>query len=464
MADIARSEILPELQSLPGVAGADLAGGLEDRLVVTLDPAGWPTPASRPSRSSASSRRTTSPSPAASWIVEGERIPVSTIGRFDSIEQIENLVVGARADAGAARRHPASAAPAAPRPITIGELGSVEVAGLATTGYGRTNGQPAVTISVSKASTANTVTVAKAAQDKLDEIEARHPGQIEIATVSDQSVFIKESSEGLLREGGLGAVFAVLTIFLFLFNVRSTFVAAVSIPLSILTALVVMQVAGITLNILTLGGLAVAVGRVVDDSIVVLENIYRHRALGHDRLTSVLQGPREVAGAITASTLTTVAVFLPLGFAGGFVSQFFQSFSLTVTFALLASLVVALTVVPVLAFFLVRNVGGAVDETGEPKNSIWVRLYDPAIRFVLRSRWTRVGTIVVAAVLFLASTTILPLLPTAFIDSGSEKIAQVTVAPPLGASSQQVLERAAQAEAILIADPGRRARRDERAR
>ncbi|HET9755186.1 MAG TPA: efflux RND transporter permease subunit, partial [Candidatus Limnocylindrales bacterium] len=272
-------------------------------------------------------------------------------------------------------------------------------------------------------------------------------------TVSDQSVFILESSEGLLREGGLGAVFAVLTIFLFLFNLRSTFVAAVSIPLSILTALVVMQFSGITLNILTLGGLAVAVGRVVDDSIVVLENIYRHRALGDDRLTAVTKGPREVAGAITASTLTTVAVFLPLGLAGGFVSQFFLAFSLTITFALLASLIVALTVVPVLAYLLVGRVGGAVDETGEPKNSFWVRVYDPAIRFVLRNRWTRVGTVAVAAVLFVAAIAIVPHLPTTFIDSGSEKIVQVSVSPPSGAGSELVLERAAEAEAILLADP-----------
>jgi HAE1 family hydrophobic/amphiphilic exporter-1 len=105
----------------------------------------------------------------------------------------------------------------------------------------------------------------------------------------------------------------------------------------------------VTINIMTLGGLAVAVGRVVDDAIVVLENIYRHRALGEDRRTASINGPREVAGAITASTLTTVAVFLPLGFVGGLVSQFFLPFALTVTFALLASLVCALTVVPVLA-------------------------------------------------------------------------------------------------------------------
>jgi HAE1 family hydrophobic/amphiphilic exporter-1 len=297
------------------------------------------------------------------------------------------------------------------------------------------------------------VSVADAVEAKLTEIAARHTGEIEIATVSDQSTFILESTEGLLREGGLGAVFAVLTIFFFLLNVRATFVAAVSIPLSILTALVIMQSAGITLNILTLGGLAVAVGRVVDDSIVVLENIYRHRALGDDRRKAVIEGAREVAGAITASTLTTVAVFLPLGFAGGFVSQFFLSFSLTVTFALLASLVVALTVVPVLAYLLIDHVSGMVDDTGEPKNSLWLRAYDPMIRWVLRSRWTSVGTVLLAAVLFVGAVSLVPRLPTGFINSGSEKVLVVSVAPPPGASSQQVLDQAAQAEAILLEDP-----------
>ena len=115
-------------------------------------------------------------------------------------------------------------------------------------------------------------------------------------------------------------------------------------------------------------------------------------------------------------------MFLPLGFAGGFVSQFFLSFSLTVTFALLASLVVALTVVPVLAYFLVDNVSHDVDESGEPRRSRWIHLYDPAIRWVLRSRWTKLGTVLAAGVLFILSTSLVSQLPTAFIDSGSEKI------------------------------------------
>ena len=208
---------------------------------------------------------------------------------------------------------------------------------------------------MSKTSDANTVEVADAVQAKLTEIAARHSAEMTVTTVQDLSVFIKESRDGLLREGGLGAVFAILTIFLFLLSLRATIVAAISIPLSILTALVVMQLTGVTINILTLGGLAVAVGRVVDDAIVVLENIYRHRALGEDRRTAAINGPKEVAGAITASTLTTVAVFLPLGFVGGLVSQFFLPFALTVTFALLASLVCALTVVPVLGLLPARS-------------------------------------------------------------------------------------------------------------
>ena len=217
-----------------------------------------------------------------------------------------------------------------------------------------------------------------------------------------------------------------------------------------LTALVVMQITGISLNIMTLGGLAVAVGRVVDDAIVVLENIYRHRAMGEDRLTAVTRGPREVAGAITASTLTTVAVFLPLGFVGGLVTQFFLPFSLTVTFALLASLVCALTVVPVLAYLVIDKVSLAVDEHGEPKRSFWVRAYVPAITAALRTRWTKWAVLGIAAVLFVASLSLVSQLPTQFINAGSEKILQAVVIPPAGASSQTVLDQATKAEAIAM--------------
>ena len=458
VADIARTEIVPEIGAIEGVARADVTGGREQRLVITLDPDALAATGVSISQISGVLTANNLTFPSGQLSADGTKIPVSTIGALTSIEQVRDLVVGYRQAAPTTPSDPSAPTdpavpPAPPTPVTIDRVGDVELVDVATTGYGRTNGSESLSLSVTKTSDANTVLVAEAVQERLAEIAARHPDLVTLTVVSDLSDFIKESTDGLIREGGLGALFAVLTIFLFLFSLRSTLVAAISIPLSILTALVVMQLAGISLNIMTLGGLAVAVGRVVDDAIVVLENIYRHRSLGEDRRTAVLSGPREVASAITASTLTTVAVFLPLGFVGGLVSQFFLPFALTVTFALLASLVCALTVVPVLAYFFVDRVKLNVDEHGEPRNSLWVRLYDPTIRLVLRSRWTAIGTVALAGILFVASLGLVSSLPTQFINAGSEKILQVSVAPPTGATSQAVLDRAIVAEGIIAADP-----------
>jgi HAE1 family hydrophobic/amphiphilic exporter-1 len=439
-AEIARREIVPEVAAIEGVARADLTGGLETRLAVTLDPAKLAASNVSADQIVGVLKANNLTLPSGQIKTDGSKTPVSTIGRLTSVAQVQDLVVGS------------TGTPPNLTPVTLGSLGTVELESIATTGYGRTNGQPALTLTVSKTSNANTVEVADAVQAKLAEIGGLHADVMTITTVQDLSTFIKESRDGLLREGGLGAVFAVITIFLFLFSIRATLVAAISIPLSILTALVVMQLTGVTINIMTLGGLAVAVGRVVDDAIVVLENIYRHRSLGEDRLAASINGPREVAGAITASTLTTVAVFLPLGFVGGLVSQFFLPFALTVTFALLASLACALTVVPVLAYLLIRKVPANVDEQGEPVRSIWVRGYTPVIRGVLRSRWTALAVVGLAAVLFVASTALAPLLPTQFINAGAEQTLVVTIAPPSGAGSDAVLQKAIAAEQLLLAD------------
>jgi HAE1 family hydrophobic/amphiphilic exporter-1 len=249
----------------------------------------------------------------------------------------------------------------------------------------------------------------------------------------------------------------VLVIFLFLLNLRSTVVAAVSIPLSVLAAIILMSTTGITINIMTLGGLAVAVGRVVDDSIVVLENIYRHRSQGEPIGEAVLSGTREVASAITSSTITTIAVFLPLGVVGGIISQFFLPFALTVTYALLASLIVALTVIPVLAFFLVKVKGSNAKIPYEVKSdreeiSIWGRIYLPILGLALRRRATKLMTLVVAFALFAGATSLVRQIPTQFLNSGSEKVLTVTVNPPLGTSTQLVLDRSREAYKLLNSD------------
>lgn len=455
-AAVARQQVVPSLLGIDGVATVDLTGGLETEAVITLDPARLAETGISVGQVSGILTANNLTIPSGQITSDGSNIPVSTIGILGSLEEIENLVVGVKLPEGVDPSQIPGGVPtipAAPTPIFLKDIATVEEAGVPTTGYARTDGVPSLTLTVTKTSTANTVEVADAVSAELERIGADNGDTVKVTVISDLSVFIKESRDGLLKEGGLGAVFAVLTIFLFLFSIRATLVAAVSIPLSVLTALVIMQITGITINVMTLGGLAVAVGRVVDDAIVVLENIYRHRALGDDRLTASIRGPREVAGAITSATLTTVAVFLPLGLVGGIVSQLFLPFALTVTFALLASLVVALTVVPVLAYLLIGRVKLNVDEDGEPKNSPWIRVYTPTIRFALRSRLTKWGILVAVTVLFAVSMVLAPLLPTQFINAGGEKLLAVTVAPPAGTSSAAVLERAIEAETILLADP-----------
>jgi hydrophobic/amphiphilic exporter-1 (mainly G- bacteria), HAE1 family len=451
VANIANTEIVPQIQSIEGVAAADLTGTLEPQVTVTIDPAKLADSGVTEQQILGVLTANNITVPGGQLQANGTQIPVSTIGSLTSVDQISNLIVGAKQPVVAPGATPAPGQ--VPTPVKLSDVATVQLDDVATTGYARTNGNPSLTLTVTKTSDANTVDVAKSVQKALDDAQAAHPGVLTVTVVQNLSNFIVESQDGLLREGGLGALFAIITIFLFLFSVRSTLVAAISIPLSVLSALVLMQLAGITLNVLTLGGLAVAVGRVVDDAIVVLENIYRHRAMGEDRLAAVINGPREVARAITASTLTTILVFLPIGFVGGLVSQLFLPFAITVTFALAASLVCALTVVPVLAYLFINKVKLNVDADGEPKNSFWIKVYTPTITGVLRNRVTRWAVLGVAAVLFLASLTLVGRLPTQFINTGSEKVLGVTLAPPAGADTQAVLATATQAETILLAQP-----------
>ena len=215
-------------------------------------------------------------------------------------------------------------------------------------------------------------------------------------------------------------------------SLRSTLVTAVSIPLSVVLALIVLWTRDLSLNMLTLGALTIAIGRVVDDSIVVLENIKRHLGYGEERQTAIITAVREVAGAVTSSTLTTVAVFLPIGLVGGMVGELFGSFSLTVTAALLASLLVSLTVVPVLSYWFLRapkGARGARPGGGAPRRprrrrprSRLQRLYVPVLRFATRRRVT---SVVIAVVVLIGTFGMAPLLKTNFFDQGDQDVLSV---------------------------------------
>jgi multidrug efflux pump subunit AcrB len=242
---------------------------------------------------------------------------------------------------------------------TLGDVASVSLTDNPVTSISRVNGEPALTIAVTKLPAANTVDVSKGVRALLPDLEDALGSDVTLTIVFDQAPYIEQSIESLATEGLLGLVFAVLIILIFLLDVRATLVTAISIPTSVLITFIGLQATGYTLNILTLGALTIAIGRVVDDSIVVIENIKRHMATARDRSAdgrafSIVTAVREVAGAITASTITTVAVFLPLAFVGDMTGELFRPFALTVTIALLASLFVSLTIVPVLAYWFLR--------------------------------------------------------------------------------------------------------------
>lgn len=255
-----------------------------------------------------------------------------------------------------------------PAEVAISDVATVELTDNPVTSISRVDGEPALTISVTKLPAANTVEVSNAVTALLPGLESSldttNPGAT-FTVVFDQAPYIEQSIESLATEGLLGLAFAVLVILIFLMSVRATLVTAISIPTSVLITFIGLQVADYTLNILTLGALTIAIGRVVDDSIVVIENIKRHLVEGVDKASTIVRAVREVAGAITASTITTVAVFLPIALVEGVTGELFRPFSLTVTIALLASLLVSLTIVPVLAYWFLKPARLKVEEGAE---------------------------------------------------------------------------------------------------
>ncbi|MDN6371824.1 MAG: efflux RND transporter permease subunit [Brevibacterium aurantiacum] len=279
--------------------------------------------------------------------------PVEVGTRIRSVDAIKDLVISGKDD-----------------PIKLSDVADVKIENQPVESISRTNGQPSLAVSLMKDSDANTVDLSAAGSEKLPELEKSMGDNSEFVSAFDQAPFIEQSIHDLLVAGGLGLFFAVLVILVFLLSVRATIITAISIPLSLLIAMVGLWMGGETLNMLTLGALTISVGRVVDDSIVVIEAIRRRHASGGEKFANILAAVSEVSGAITASTLTTVAVFLPLAFVSGQTGEMFRPFALTATIALLSSLFVALTIVPVLAYWFLRQREAKVKLTRAEKKEI----------------------------------------------------------------------------------------------
>jgi multidrug efflux pump subunit AcrB len=341
-------QVLPRLQEIEGVRDVTLTGTTEALVTVDLDLA-------------AATAAGVSPAAVTTLLQDyGVALPAGTV---DDGDRTLSVQVGAPlTSVDDLRALPLTSATGAA--VTLGDVASVTESAAEPTSYSRLDGDAALGIAITKTPDGNTVDVSHGVTEALDEL-APVLGGGQVAVVFDQAPFIEESIEGLATEGGLGLLFAVVVILVFLASIASTLVSAISIPLSLLVTFIGLQVSGYSLNILTLGAMTVAIGRVVDDSIVVIENIKRHLSYGEGKQTAILTAVREVAGAITASTVTTVAVFLPIGLVGGMVGELFRPFALTVAIAMTASLLVALTIVPVLAYWFLRAPKSADRERAE---------------------------------------------------------------------------------------------------
>ncbi|MCX5917694.1 MAG: efflux RND transporter permease subunit [Deltaproteobacteria bacterium] len=235
------------------------------------------------------------------------------------------------------------------RPVYVRDIGEVKDDYQDQTNLIRVNGQPAVALSVQKTSGTNTIQVVDDVRKVLPRIQKMLPPGVVMMELFDQSLYIRNSIKSLQHEAVLGAILAILVILVFLRNLRSTMIVSLSIPISIVCAFVLLYFNNLTLNTFTLGGLALGVGRLVDDAIVVLENIYRHRSAGQSPSEAAIQGSGEVGLAVLASTITTIVVFLPVVFITGIARLLFTPLALTVAFSLIASYFVSLTVIPVLS-------------------------------------------------------------------------------------------------------------------
>ena len=335
---------------------------------------------------------------------------------------------------------------------TIGAIASVSVQPDTVTSISRVNGKTALTLAITKKADSNTVDVSRAVRAAIPGITDLLGNGTAVTIVFDQAPFIETSIESLTTEGLLGLGFAVIVILIFLLSIRSTLVTAVSIPTSLLLTFIGMWASNFSLNLLTIGAVTISIGRVVDDSIVVVENIKRHLSLGEDRMTAIRTGVKEVATAVTASTITTVAVFLPLAFVSGLSGELFKPFAVTVTLALLSSLFVSLTIVPVLSYWFLAGSGKRSKRAVKPEGSDYLqRGYRPLVRWTILHP---LATILIAILTLGGTVALAPLLKTNFVGGSGQSTMTLRHSTPAGLT---LMDRAAVAEDVegkLLDIPG----------
>ncbi|MGO2774464.1 MAG: efflux RND transporter permease subunit [Brachybacterium tyrofermentans] len=455
------SVVTPDLERVDGVSSVAVIGAPEEIVQITPDEAKLAENGLTEDDISTALDANGLSLPGGS-VTDGDRTMDVVLGQsIDSLESLEGIMLmpqeGDAADGQQAGQQPS--------PVALSDVATVERTTEDPTSISRTDGRESLVVMVTATADGNVVDISDGVEGVLADTLSGVGGDAESAIVFDQAPFIQDSILALAEEGLLGLVFAVGVILLFLRRVRPTIVTAISIPTSLLIAFIGMLVTGYTLNMLTLAALTISIGRVVDDSIVVIENIMRHLAYGKTRMRAILDAVGEVAGAITASTLATVVVFLPIAIVSGMAGELFRPFALTVGIAMLSSLLVALTIVPVLAYWFLRapKSQGIVDpddaeqvarireEAEATEERSWLhRIYAPLLHLVTDSLPRRLITVGAAILVLVGTAFLYPLVNVNFLGDTGQNIASLTQSLPAGTSLQQSADKAEESEKALM--------------
>lgn len=417
MSDVALSTymkdvIKPELETLPGVAQIQLLGNAERTFEVALNP-------ERLQAYNLSLPGVFQTIQAENYNLPGGKVDqaprelsLRTMGKFSSVEDLGHLYI--------------------PTPsgsqVQLNDLGTVRDTVKDRATYASIDGKEAVFFSVMKQTDANSVDVVEAVDHRIAELQPSLPAGMKVVKASDTSHFVKQSNEAVWEHLAIGAILAVLVLFVFLRNVAAMIISGLAIPLSIVMAFVPMQALGFTFNNITMMALSLVVGILVDDAVVDLENIFRHMEKGEHPIKAAINATGEIQLAVTATTMTIVGVFLPMSFMSGYIGKFFRSFGLTVTFAVLFSLLIARTLTPMLSAYLLKVKPKAGHVPGEEDGDLRGR-YPRLLQWSLRHRWV---VVTVATFVFIGGMALTPFIQKGFMPSADRGEFLLRVKMPTG--------------------------------
>lgn len=449
-----QDSLIPDLKSIKGVSSADISGQQIEEVSLTFDKEKM-TSLHLDENTVKSIVKASDLSMPLGLIEFGEEEQSVVIdGNITTMEDLKKLqipMVPAQDPSNMAGMMPgATTAPQniEPPTITLGDIASIELVEKAES-ISRTNGKEAIAVQIVKTQQANTVDVVNDVKDHMEQFEKEYKG-VSISTTLDQGEPIEESVNTMLSKALFGALFAVLIIMLFLRNFKTTIIAIVSIPMSLLIAVIILNFMDITLNMMTLGAMTVAIGRVIDDSIVVVENIFRRMNLTDEKLKGkdlVREATLQMFKPITSSTLVTVAVFLPIGLVGGMVGELFLPFALTISFALLASLLVAVTIVPMLAHSLFKKELHGNSISKKEEHGKITMAYERLLNWTLNHKLITTG---ITIVILVGSLFLIPVVGVSFLPDEEQKTMYLTYTPEPGETLGTVNDNIEKAETYLI--------------